>query len=51
MPFLILLFALFIFALSKGMYAESVPVALLLIAALLIETNIKKARELLDQYF
>jgi len=51
MPFLILLFALFIFALSKGMYIESIPVGILLLISLVIETNIEKAKKLLDQYF
>ena len=51
MPFLILLFALFIFALSKSMYIESIPVGILLLISLVIETNIEKAKKLLDQYF
>jgi len=51
MPFLILLFALFIFALSKGMYEESIPVGALLFISLIIEINIDKARNLLNQYF
>lgn len=51
MPFLYLLIALFIFIISKGMYLESSPVAILIIICLIIETDLNKARKLLEQYF
>ncbi|WP_187648693.1 hypothetical protein [Nitrosophilus labii] len=51
MPFILLMLAVLIFAITKGLIIEASPIVFFITASLYIHFNKEKAKNILDPYF